>query len=50
MKYIVEIRYRRFTFDNGTTALSFAELAQAHADEDNRVTITLEGGDEDDER
>ena len=50
MKYVVEIGYRNFTFDDGTTALNFAELALAHADEDNRVTITLEGGDEDDER
>ena len=50
MKYKVEINYTTFAFDDGSTATSFAEIAKAHEDEDNRVTITLEGGDEDDER
>ena len=49
MKYKVEINYTSFTFDDGSTATSFAEIAKAHEDEKNRVTIKVEG-DEDDER
>ena len=29
MKYIVNVQYTKFEFKNGTTALTFAELARA---------------------
>lgn len=46
--YVVEIGYRVFKFANGTTALTFMEIAKAHASEDINVTMTLEVENEDD--
>lgn len=39
--YKVEINYRAYTFANGTTALAFAEMAKAHQEDDNEVTIEI---------
>ena len=46
MKYKVEINYTSFTFDDGSTAISFAEIAKASAEDEVRVNIKLEGEEE----
>ena len=48
MKYTVEINYTAFSFDDGVTAIGFAEIAKAHADNDVTIRIEVEndeGGD-----
>ena len=42
MKYIVVIDLINFEFDNGTTAMSFAELAKEHVEHDTVVKVLLE--------
>lgn len=42
MKYIVEVNFTAFVFIDGSTAISFAEIAKANAREDVYVRITLE--------
>lgn len=42
MKYIVNVQYTRFEFKDGTTALTFAELAKAAVVDDVSVGIELE--------
>ena len=47
MKYIVEINFTAFVFSDGSTAISFAEIAKENAREDVYVRITLEKEDVD---
>lgn len=42
MKYIVNVQYTKFEFKDGTTALTFAELAKAAVVGDVSVGIELE--------
>ena len=42
MKYIVNVQYTKFEFKDGTTALTFAELARAAVIGDVSVGIELE--------
>lgn len=42
MKYTVEINFTAFVFFDGSTAISFAEIAKANAREDVYVRITIE--------
>lgn len=48
MKYIVNVQYTRFEFKDGTTALTFAELAKAAVVDDVSVGIELEEPEVDD--
>lgn len=41
MKYIVSIDYKEFEFDNGTTALSFAELAVCKSKDYVKVSVLV---------
>ena len=41
MKYRVEVGYRTYIFDNGQTALSYAEMTKANAEQDQTVTIEI---------
>ena len=41
MKYIVSIDYKRFEFNDATTAMSFAELAVKYSMEYN-INVTVE--------
>ena len=49
MKYTVELGYyNTYEFDDGTTAMNFAEMASTHSTTGVKVTITIKGDDEDD--
>lgn len=42
-KYIVEVAYEKYVFDEGEAALSFAEVARGHInDKKAAITITIE--------
>lgn len=41
MKYRVTLNGTPFTFDDGNTAISFAEIAKAHAEDDVTVRIDV---------
>ena len=47
-KYIVEIDFIKFVFDEGEAALAFAEVAKGHVVGDAGVTIEIEEAEEDD--
>lgn len=41
-RYIVEVAYEKYVFDEGEAALSFAEVAKGHVVGDAGVTIEIE--------
>ena len=43
MTYYVTLNYTKFKFDNGQTALTFAEIAKNYATEDINVELEIEG-------
>ena len=44
MKYVVSVNYISFVFDDGVTAIGFAEIAKTHSeDKDTRVEIEIKG-------
>ena len=43
MYYNVTLNYTKFRFDNGNTAMTFAEIAKNYAVDDVNVEIELEG-------
>ena len=49
MKYIVKVNYTNYTFDDRSTAMTFAEVAAEHIEpkdyQDRDVTITVISGD-----
>lgn len=49
MIYTVQTRYEDFVFDNGSTAMSVAELLAKHSTENICIKITIEKGGESDE-
>ena len=47
-RYIVDVDYTKFVFDEGEAALSFAEVARGHINNRKAViTIEIEEGEED---
>ena len=49
MKYTVQTRYEDFVFDDGSTAMSVAELLAANSTENIDIKIVVSNGGQDDE-